>query len=112
MPNSLDLMLIVVMALITLSLLALCLMFFVRSKIVKKVAFYTAAVIGVYVCTVGLRIFGFGFPMQSTLAVLMALTSIAAVVLERLDKTDGTMWKIARILAAVSLIIGTVNAFS
>ena len=112
MLNSLDLMLIVVMGMATLSLLALCLMFFVRNKIVKKVAFYLVAIMGVYVCTVGLRIFSYSFPLQSALSILLGLSSIGAIVLERFSKRNEKLWNTARILAAVALVVGFINAFS
>ena len=111
MPNSLDLIIIVFLGLVTLGLLSLCLMFMVKKPVVKKIAFYVAVILGLFICSVGLRIFLGSFPGQSLIAVLMGLTSIAAVVVERIGKNNEKMWKIARIMATVSVVVGTLNSF-
>lgn len=107
----LDLLIVVVMALVAVSLLAIVLMFLVKHPTVRRVCFYITVALGVYLGTVGVRIMWPGFPTQMALAVAMALVSIAALVLERLSKGDEKKFLIARVLASAAVVVGMVNAF-
>ncbi len=111
MTTFLDLMVLVVMVLCAVSLVAMALMFLVKNKKVKQVCLYLVAALGVYMGYVGLRIMWINSGAQSLLAVLMALVSIGAVVLERLSKDSKKKFLLAQILASVSLIVGMFNAF-
>ena len=111
MFNSLDLLIVVVMALAASSLLALVLMFLIKHKTVQRVCFYIVVALGVYLGTVGFRINWPGFLFQVVLAVVLALGCIAALILERCKKDCGKMFLIARILAAAGLLAGMANAF-
>lgn len=111
MLNSLDLLIIVFLALAGASLLALLLMFLLRNNTAKRVCMYVVAVLAVYLGTVGFRINWLDFPFQAALAVLMALVAVAAVVLDRANKDNEKMLRISRMMAAAALIVGMANAF-
>lgn len=107
----LDLLIVVVMALCAVSLVAMVLMFLVKSKKVKRICLYLVAALGIYMGYVGCRILWPGFLPQVVLAVVMALTSIGAVVLERLSKDSEKTFLLCQILASAALVIGMFNAF-
>lgn len=110
MLTFLDLLVIVFMALAGLSLFSVCLMFLVKHQKVRKVCFYIAVALGVYAASVSLRISQGLFLTQMTLGVLFGLLSVAALVLERVRNKDEKAFFIARILAAVALVAGLINA--
>ena len=111
MFTSLDLLVIVFMALAAVTLLSLCLMFLIRNKTARRVCFYVASALGLYVSWVGFRI-GIGglFPLQIAIGVLTALLCVGAFVLERVSKGSDKMFLLARILSAAALVIGFFNA--
>ncbi len=112
MVTFLDLLVLVVMVLSAVSLLTVALMFLVKNRRVKQVCLYLIAALGVYMGYVGFRIlWPGGFMAQVTLAALMALVSVGAVVLERLNKGNQKAFLTAQILASVSLTVGMLNAF-
>ena len=90
----------------------MALMFLVKNKKVKQVCLWIVAALGIYIGYVGLRILWASSIAQSLLAVLMALTAIGAVVLERLSKNSEKKFLLAQSLASVALIVGMFNAFS
>ena len=106
----LDLLIIVSMVLIAASLLSLVLMFLIRNKKVQRVCFYIAVALSIYVGYVGVRINRLGFGHQAAVALVLALISIGALVLERVKRNDERMFLIARIAAAAALILGVANA--
>lgn len=111
MFTSLDLLIIVTMGLAAGTLLSLCLMFLLKNKTAKRVCFYIVEAFALYMASVGLRIGIAGmFPSQILMAVFFALMGIVAFVLERVSKENKKMLLISRILAAVSLVGGFVNA--
>ena len=111
MLTSLDLLIIVFMALAAVTLLSLALMFLIRNKTARKVFFYIASALGLYVSWVGFRI-GIGglFSFQIAIGVLTALMCIGAFVLERISKGNDKMFLDARILSVSALVIGFFNA--
>ena len=111
MVTFLDLLVVVVMALCAVCLVAMALMFLVKNRKVKQICLYLVAALGVYMGYVGCRILWPGFLPQVILAVAMALVSIGAVVLERLSKGSEKKFRLAQVLASVSLVIGMFNAF-
>jgi len=110
MLNYLDLLVIVSMALVAASLLALCLMFLVKHKRVKQVCLYIVTALGLYAAYVGLQIGWPYFMGQAVAALILGAVSLGAVVLERLSKGDDKKLLIARLMAAGGLILGIVNA--
>lgn len=78
----------------------------VKNRRVRRVALYAAAVLGMYLGYVGLRINAPGFPVQCILAAALAVGGAAAVVLERREQYNAS-----RIMAAVSVFGGMMNAF-
>ena len=111
MTTFLDLLIVVVLALAAISLVAMVLMFLVKNRTVKRICLYIVAALGIYMGYVGLRILWPGFAGQVALAVLAALVSIGAVVLERLSRDSKAKFLTAQIMASASLIIGMLNAF-
>lgn len=110
MITFLDLLVIVFMALIVASLLALCLMFLARKPKLKRVCFFIVAALAIYASTIGIRI-GFGlFPIQTTVGFLMIALAVIAIVVNLLSKEDKKKRNISNILGAAALIIAVVNA--
>ena len=112
MYTFLDLLIVVVLALSAASLVAMALMFLVRNRKVSRVCLWIVAALGIYVGYVGLRIMWINSFAQSLLAVLMALTAIGAIVLERFSRNDRKKYLMAQIMASAALIVGMFNAFS
>jgi len=112
MTTFLDLLIVVVLALIAVSLVAMVLMFLVKNRTVKQVCLYVIAVLGVYMGYVGLRIMWINSFEQSVLAAMMALTAIGAIVLERLSRDNSKKFLIAQIMASAALVVGMFNAFA
>ncbi len=111
MFTSLDFLVIVFMVLTALTLLSLCLMFLLRSKTARKVFFYIASAIGLYIAWVGFRI-GIGgfFTAQIAIGIIAALLIVGAIVLERFSKRNEKLFLVSRILSALALVIGMLNA--
>ena len=111
MFTSLDLLIIVFLALAAATLLSLALMFLTRNGTARKVCFYIASALGLYISWVGFRI-GLGgmFPIQMAIGVVTALMCIGAFVLERVGKGNSKLFLVARIFAAAALVIGLFNA--
>ena len=101
MLTSLDLLIIVFMALAAVTLLSLCLMFLIRNKTASKVFFYIASALGLYVSWIGFRI---------AIGILTALMCVGAFVLERVSKGNEKAFMIARFISAAALVIGFFNA--
>ena len=111
MFTSLDLLVIVFMALAAATLLSLCLMFLIRHKTARRVFFYIASALGLYVSWVGFRIgLGGQFPIQIAIGVLTAWMCVAAFVLERVCKGNNKAFLVARLISAAALLIGFFNA--
>ncbi len=111
MLTFLDLLVVVFMVLTAMSLLAVCLMFLVRSPRIKKIAFYFTAALGIYAASVGIRIGTTLFPIQTAIGVAVAIAAIAAIILMVKAKDNAKQQTLARIIAAASLVIGIVNGF-
>lgn len=107
MTTYLDLLIVVVLALAAVSLVAMTLQFLVKNRTVKRICLYIVSALGIYMGYVGCRILWPGFAGQAALAVLAALVSVGAVVLER---RRGKLLT-AQIMASAALIVGMLNAF-
>lgn len=110
MITFLDLLIIVSLVLIAASFLSLVLMFLIGNKKVQRVCFYIAVVLSLYIGYVGIRVNWPGFSGQVTLAAVMALVSVGALVLQLVKRNNDKMFLYARIAAALALVIGTTNA--
>lgn len=110
MLTALDGLVLVFMALSAASLLAVCLMFLMKHKIVKKVAFYFLALLGMLVACLNALMTPGTYPGELALGWTLGGLSVAALLLELCSKSDKKE-KIARILVAVSVIAGMFNAF-
>ena len=106
MLTALDFLTLAFIGLSALSLLAVCLMFLVRKPVARKVCFYIVVILCIYMAYVGLYISSGFFLGQTIVAVIVGLTGIATVVLERLSNNDNKKFLIARILSAIALVIG------
>ena len=111
MLTALDFLTLAFIGLSALSLLAVCLMFLVRKPVARKVCFYIVVILCIYMAYVGLYISSGFFLGQTIVAVIVGLTGIATVVLERLSNNDNKKFLIARTLSAIALVIGMFNAF-
>ena len=111
MLTALDFLTLAFIGLSALSLLAVCLMLLVRKPVVRKVCFYIVVILCIYMAYVGLYISSGFFLGQTIVVVIVGLTGIATVVLERLSNNDNKKFLIARILSAIALVIGMFNAF-
>ena len=103
----LDLLVIVSGGIIAAGVLTLAAMFLLKSEKARRVGLYAAAVLGLYLGYVGFRVNAMSFGSGSVIALVLALGSVAAVVLERLMDRK----YIPQAVAAVSLVGGMMNAF-
>ena len=111
MLNSLDLLVIVFMVLVTGGLLSLCMMFLARNLKIKRTCFYIMAVLGVYVGYIGIRIGSGLFLAQTVIGAIVSAISIGAIVLTAIDRSNEKKFKIAQYIVSVMLFVGMVNAF-
>ena len=70
------------------------------------------SVVGLYVSSIGLRIGISGlFYEQIVIGIVTALVSIGAIVLERASRGNEKLLLVARIISALALVMGMLNAF-
>ncbi len=105
----LDLLVIVSGGIVVAGVVALVAMFLLKSERARRVGLYAAAVLGVYLGYVGFRVHAMSYGSGSVIALVLALGSVAAVVLERRFRQSRQY--VPRALAAVSLVGGMMNAF-
>ena len=110
MFTSMDLLIIVVLALFAAGIAALALMFLLKNNTAKRICLYIVAALGLYIGYAGAYINYPGFMTQVVLAVLFALAGAAAVVIERIKKSE-TAPLLSRVIAAAALVLGMANAF-
>lgn len=111
MFTSLDLLVIVGLALATATLLSLCLMFLLKQRIGKKICLYTVSALTLCLSGIALEIgIGGWFPGQIFFGILTAGAAITAFILDLVSKNSEKRAKIARFLAAGALLIGFANA--
>lgn len=103
----LDLLVLVSGGIIAAGLLTMAAMFLLKNEKARRVSLYLAAALGVYLGYVGWRVNAMSFGTGSMIALVLGLAAVAAVVLDRvLERKD-----IPRLVAAVSLVGGMMNAF-
>ena len=111
MDTFLDLLIVVVLALAAVGLVSMALQFLVKNRTVKRICLYIVAALGIYMGYVGCRILWPGFIAQVVLAVVAALVSIGAIVLERRSRDSKGKFLTAQVMASGALIVGMLNAF-
>ena len=111
MLNSLDLLVIVFMVLVTGGLLSLCLMFLARNVRVKKICFYAVAALGIYAGYIGIRIGGGLFPVQTMIGAVVVVISIAAMIVNLMDRSNEKKFKMTQIVVTAAVVVGIMNAF-
>ena len=103
----LDLLVIVSGGIITAGVLVMVAMFLLKGEKARRTCLYIAAGLGLYLGYVGFRINAMSYGSGSVIALVLALGSVAAVVLDRfLDRKY-----IPQAVAAASLVGGMMNAF-
>ena len=112
MLTSLDFLILVVMALVAVSLVAMVLMFLIKNDKFRRACLYLVAALGIYVSCVGLRLLWPNFMGQVFVAVLTLLISLAAIVLGRLSKNNNKRFLAARLMASAALLASLINAFA
>ena len=113
MLTSLDLLVIAFMVIMSLAVLAVCLMLLMKNKTVKRIALYICSAITVYVGIAAFVKFFELFFGQAIVGLLAALAAVASVVLERVSakKQNEKLFKAARITALAALAAGVINIF-
>ena len=111
MLNTLDLLIIVVLALTAASLVSLVLLFLVRNKTVKRICLYLVIAFAIYIGYAGIRINLHNDLPRTVLAAVMGAVAIGGFVMERRAVGDERKLLTARILASVALVAGMLNAF-
>ena len=113
MLNSLDLLVIAFMVIMSLSVLAVLLMLLMKNKLVKRIALYVCSAITAYVGIAAFVNFSTYFLGQAIVGLLAAISAVAAIVLERISakKQDEKLFRIARITALAALAAGVINIF-
>jgi len=109
MLNNLDLMIIVFMVLAAAGLLALVLMFLSKNEKLNRVCTYIVAVLGLYASSIGVSIGWPYFMGQAVAGIALGAVAVAAIVFAAIAKDNVKKYKAARILAAVSLVLGMAN---
>lgn len=107
--NSMDLMIIIVLAVAAAGLLALSLMFLSKNEKLKKVFTYIAGAIGIYASSIGVSIGWPYFMGQAVAGITLIAVGAAAIVMAIIAKDNVKKNRIARILAAASLVLGMAN---
>lgn len=105
-----DLMIIIILAVIAAGLLALSLMFLSKNEKLKKVFTYIVGAIGIYASSIGVSIGWPYFMGQAVAGIALMAVGVAAIVMAIVAKDNVKKNKIARILAAASLVLGMANA--
>lgn len=102
----LDLLVVVSGGIIAAGVLAMVAMFRMKSEKGRRLALYVCAALGIYLGYVGYKINSVSYGPGSTIALVLAVGSVAALVLDRfLDRKY-----IPRIVASVALVGGIFNA--
>lgn len=110
MLNSLDLLIIVFLAVAVTGLLALCLLFLSRKPLVRRISTFALAGLSLFLAYGGLYIGLTGFPVQAAVAVIAAIAAVSSVVLELAGKNEKS-GKLSRIFSAAGVVLGLAAAF-
>lgn len=110
MFTNLDLLIVVFYAMIAGAVLFLSLMLLLKNPVAKRVFLYLTSLLGMYSAYVGIRINFIISDTQIMVGFLAALAAVAAIVLDILSVKHEKLGKVARALAAASLVVGLGNA--
>lgn len=110
MFTSLDWLVLVFIATTVASLLAICLMFFLKNPTAKKVAFYFLTAQGMLAAWMNAMSTPYSYLSEIIIGWGFGILSIVALLLVLLGKSE-FKFKIAQILVTVSVIAGLLNAF-
>ena len=108
--TSLDLLVFVFAALAAVGLLSVTSMFLAESNRFKTAAFYVTAVLGLYACSICLRIYWPDFMFQSVAGMILGALGLFAMVIEFAGRKNRTQFLATRGMAAVSMVGGIFNA--
>ena len=112
MFTTLDLLVVAFLVLTAATLCALSLMFLLKNSKAKKVFFYIACGLGLYLSWGGLSMGLLGmFTEQIVIGLLTAVMCVASFAVERIGKGNEKMFLAARIVSAAALVLGMANAF-
>lgn len=110
MMTALDYLVVVFMGMSAVSLLAVCLMFLMKKDRIKKICFYFLALEGMALSVLNALMTPGTFPGELAIGWTLGGVSIAALLLEICGKGE-KKFVVARILVAVAVIAGMLNAF-
>lgn len=110
MLNSLDLLIIVFLAIAVIGLLSLALLFLSKKPIVRRISTFLLAGLSLFLAYGGIYIGITGFPFQVAVAAIAGIAAIVSVVLELAGKNEKS-GVYARILSVAGLVLGMAAAF-
>ena len=111
MINSLDLLVLVFVGMSLVSVLAICMMFLMKNRLVKRISLCFLAAQGMMLSLINSRIMSVSFPFELAAGWILGAAALASLPLEFLGKSSRTHL-IARIMAAVSVIGALLNTFA
>lgn len=110
MLNSLDLLIIVFLALSVVSLLALVLLWLVKKPIVRRICLFTLAALSLYLAVMGIYIGRFVFIGQTLAGIAAVALAIAAIAVEFVGKGEKAPL-LSRSLMSGAVVLGFLSAF-
>ena len=110
MLDSLDWLVVIFLIVGVTGLLSLGLMFLAKNETIKKISFYVLVVLGMTVSWMNAKMTPSSYPGELALGWGLGALSMAALLLEVCSKSEKKT-KIARILTAISVVLGIANAF-
>lgn len=110
MLNSLDLLIIVFIGMSVVSVLAVLLLFILKSEKLQKGAFYFLAIWGMAIAWLNVQMQPPTMVGEQLLAWALGGLSVIALLLQLLGKGE-KRFTIAKILVAVSVVVGMIDAF-
>lgn len=111
MLNSLDLLIIVFGVMCVVSILAVLIMFLIKDERKKKGIFYFLVIWGLYITSWNVRTLTLSMTNEYIIAFGIGALSLVALLINLLGKS-AKAFKIAQILAAVSVVAGMIDTFA
>jgi hypothetical protein len=108
----LDLLVLVFAAFAAVALTAVALMFLLKNKLAKRIAFYAAVALGVLLSSAGIYVAAVSaLPLFVGIAAAGLILSIGALVLERVGKDKAKSFLLARAGSIAALALGLYSLF-